>query len=433
MGVARLPFQSRGVGNGLRRVGYILERFGLSPRKIEDSLNSYVDATEEFGCRPTFPITAVTLRRHAQLVRRLSQRGVEFAIHGYIHNDFRQLAGKEQARQIEKAAGVFEGCGVAFRGFRAPYLRRNDETLEALSHLGFLYDSSDSVCWDVLDKTAYPPAAWKEYERVLRFYAPRRAEDYLALPRSMNGLVRIPVSLPEDEALVDRLGISDGEEIGRIWSQIADETYRRGELFTVQLHHERVSLGRAALEAVFSRVRRLTPPVWAARLADIAQWWKERERFSFRVVPLGGNRYAVSANCSERATILAHNCSVQGGAPWWSPACYQINARDFVVEAARPPVIGVAPGSPSEAVGLLRSEGYVVEHGRQAGDCGLYLANLDTSVRGAERAISEAVSNSGAPLIQFWRWPGGARSALAVTGDIDSITLVDFVWRLLGA
>jgi hypothetical protein len=30
-------------------------------------------------------------------------------------------------------------------------------------------------------------------------------------------------------------------------------------------------------------------------------------------------------------------------------------------------------------------------------------------------------------------WPAGARSALAVTGDIDALTLWDFGLRLLGA
>jgi len=33
------------------------------------------------------------------------------------------------------------------------------------------------------------------------------------------------------------------------------------------------------------------------------------------------------------------------------------------------------------------------------------------------------------PLVRVWRWPDGARSALAATGDIDALTLRDFVVR----
>ncbi|MCK5620360.1 MAG: hypothetical protein KAJ17_13215, partial [Candidatus Krumholzibacteria bacterium] len=37
------------------------------------------------------------------------------------------------------------------------------------------------------------------------------------------------------------------------------------------------------------------------------------------------------------------------------------------------------------------------------------------------------------PLLRFGAWPHGNRSALAVTGDIDALTIWDFVHRLRGA
>jgi hypothetical protein len=41
------------------------------------------------------------------------------------------------------------------------------------------------------------------------------------------------------------------------------------------------------------------------------------------------------------------------------------------------------------------------------------------------------VEASKGPLVRLWRWPAGARCALSVTGDVDSMTIVDFLRRPL--
>jgi len=421
--------QSRGAQNGLRRVVYVLGRFGVSPKSIEDLLNKYVDATQLCGCLPTFPITGVVLKRHPELVRKLIKRGVEFAIHGYVHNDYRKMGLVKQANHIERAMDIFKQNGIPFVGFRAPYLRGNGETLKALRQLGFLYDSSETLSWDVLNKNQFTTQAWREYENVIEYYTPRDAEKFLALPRIEEGIVEIPVSLPDDEALIDRLGIKSAKEIARIWCNIASSTYRRGELFVIQLHHERISLVRSALLAVLAQARRVKPPVWIAGLGEIARWWKEKQGFSFEMTPLGSDKYRIKARCSERATILVNNCSVDDGIPWLSPDCWRTDKREFVVEASRPPVIGVAPETAPAAVNFLKSEGFLVEKSREPRNAGIYFSDLTNFSINDEKKLSEAVNNSPVPLIRFWRWPLGARSALAVTGDIDSITLKDFLWR----
>lgn len=48
----------------------------------------------------------------------------------------------------------------------------------------------------------------------------------------------------------------------------------------------------------------------------------------------------------------------------------------------------------------------------------------DQAVR--KNAIVEQVEELGAPLLRFGCWPNGARAALAVSGDIVSITVQDF-------
>ena len=53
------------------------------------------------------------------------------------------------------------------------------------------------------------------------------------------------------------------------------------------------------------------------------------------------------------------------------------------------------------------------------------------NTEGTEKRIVEEIEQSDAPLLRYWRWPDKARSAMSVTGDIDSVTLSDFVLRIL--
>jgi hypothetical protein len=87
----------------------------------------------------------------------------------------------------------------------------------------------------VINKSKYTKGSWGEYERLLDFYQSRQAQDYFALPRSIDGFIEISVSIPDDEAMVERLGITDGSEISEIWGSTLEATYGRGELFTIQL------------------------------------------------------------------------------------------------------------------------------------------------------------------------------------------------------
>lgn len=425
-----MPSNARGTRNLLSRVRAIVSRFGITPKKIETRLNRYIDITEKFGCVPTFPVTAVTLRRHPELIRKIAKRGVELAIHGYIHIDYKSLSLEEQARHFAKAIDTFKSCHIPFKGFRAPYLRSNDETLEALSRLEIAYDSSHAMHWAVADKSKYPKKLWSEHGKLLDFYQPRDAAYYLVLPKFQNGLVEIPVSIPDDEAMVDRLRITDKKEITEIWGMILERTYTRGELFTLQLHHERISLCGSALEAILQRARELDPPVWIATLSEIAEWWQERHRFTFEVDSQGNGEYRVKANCSGRATLLLRNCEVNRPTAEWSGGYQSLDATDFLIESPTCPSVGVGPNASPHAISFLKSEGFIVEVSDQPDNYGIYFANLTDFQETDEKLISEAIESSSAPLLRYWRWPSKAKSALAITGDIDSITLIDFVMRV---
>jgi len=413
------------------RILSVLRRFGISSRRYENLLKRYAAVAHDLGFVPTFPITAVILKRHPKLIRELYQKGIEFAVHGYIHIDHGVMSAEEQAKHFKKAIATFEECQVPFTGFRAPFLRTNDETSKALSQSKFDFDSSQAVHWGVIDKAEYTAASWSEYQRLLTFYQSRNTRDYLVLPRSINGLVEIPTSIPDDEAFLERLGINDGKKISEIWGSILNRAYHNGELFTLQLHPERILFCEGALACVIQQANGLNPPVWVATLREITEWWKERERFTSEINSQGNGRYRAHLDCSGRATVLLKNCKTNVEVNNWFDGYQSINTRDFILESKAYPVIGVARDSSPAAVNFLKSEGYIVEMSDQPGNYGIYLNNLAQFHEVNEKPLSEELDKSNAPLLRYWRWPNQARSALSVTGDIDSITLIDFGFRIL--
>jgi hypothetical protein len=140
----------------------------------------------------------------------------------------------------------------------------------------------------------------------------------------------------------------------------------------------------------------------------------------------------VLAGCSERATLLLKNCEAEVPvAEQWSDGYQCITERELTVKSPRRPVIGVALDSSQEAFDFLRSEGFVVERSDQPDGYGIYLNNLQNFQVTDEKALSEKIERSKAPLLRYWRWPHQAKSALVVTGDIDAITLFDFGLRIL--
>jgi peptidoglycan/xylan/chitin deacetylase (PgdA/CDA1 family) len=431
MNLLKFLSKSRSTRNLISRISSVLGRFSISAKKGETLLNRYSETTRHLGCVPTFPVPAVTMKRHPRLIRDLHDRGIEFAVHGYIHIDYGVLEPAEQEKHFQKAITTFRDNKIPFTGFRAPFLRINNETLPVLSRLKFAYDSSHAINWEVLDREKFPAQSWESYNRLIDFYQPYPDRDFLALPRAVDGIIEIPVSIPDDEAMVERLRITDTQEISRIWMHILEETHKRGELFTVQLHPERIMIFENALTEVILRAKTLEPSVWITTLGEITGWWQEKNEFNFNISPEDAGRFTVEANCSDRATVLFRNCRVDKDIVTGELGGYQVTpARRFVLESFVRPVIGVSPDTAASAVDFLKSEGYAVEQTTGPENCGIYLNTLSRFSAADEKPLSRKIEQSGAPLLRYWRWPERNKSALSVTGDLDSITLVDFVLRI---
>ena len=215
---------------------------------------------ERHGCSATLPVPAAVVERHAAVVARYAAFGLEFAVHGLYHVDHTDLSAAEQRGQLALARRTMREARVPAVGFRAPYLRVNDDTLDAIAANGFLYDASQAFHWDGEGEARAGPA----YQRALAFYGSRPAADHPVVPWHERGVIRIPYCLPDDEAVVDRLGLGP-DRIAAAWLEMLWATHRRGELFTLAVHPERIDACAAGVAAVLDAARGASPPIWIAR------------------------------------------------------------------------------------------------------------------------------------------------------------------------
>jgi peptidoglycan/xylan/chitin deacetylase (PgdA/CDA1 family) len=417
-----MSLRSRGGAGSAARAGKVLARFGATAGPMARRLDRYEAITGELGIRPTWPTTASVLARHPDLLRRYAGQGVELALHGLVHGDHGGLDESQQREAIARAADIFDRSGLPATGFRGPYLRYNAATLDVLRELGLRYHSSQAVVYPLCGEA--DGARQSAYTMALALYSARDARRVAITPKLRSGLVDIPVSIPDDEIIIERLRLDEPARTAQ-WLFVLDETYRRGDLFTLQLHPERITELGAALHATLLAARRRRPAVFIATLDEIASWWLRRSRWSLRVLRSGEGRYRVRLDADPDATLLVRGLDVPRTAWFGQDAIADV--REFEAETPRAPIVGVSRRSPPEVLRFLEEEGLPYEVSDASGSYG---AHVDVSADDwNEAGVLEAIERAPGPLVRVWRWPQGARSALAVTGDIDALTLYDFAIR----
>ena len=421
---------SKGLANLVRRAWAIVTRTGFTARRMQRALLDFTALLSRYDARATFPVTAVTLHRHPEILRELLARSptVELAIHGHQHTDLSLLSEAGQAAEIEQAAALFRANGIPFVGFRAPYLRWSDSLLAALDAGGFWYDSSQSILWPVIDEDTLDGAQRDGLQLLLDYCQPQPAETFPSLPFWVNGLLEIPVSLPDDEMLVERLRLRDGARLAAIWTSALERCHARGELFVLQLHPERFPLCAGALEVLLERARGLFPPIWLASLQDVAIWWREKRAWRVDLVPLGERCWEAIAEGPERAVLLVRGAEVEAESAPWSKGYRMVVQRRFTLRADSRPCVGLSSSASLELVQFLGEQGYVVEVSDRPEGYTVYLHRTTLS-RAAVLPLLAEIEAAPGPLLRWACWPQGASSALAVTGDVDALTVWDYAAR----
>ncbi len=424
-------FRTRGIPNVLSRANAIFQRFGMTPRKSQKNLETLCRITKKFNCYPSLPATAIIVKRHPQVFKNLVKEGAEIAVHGYTHISYKDLSYEEQCSELEKAMNVFRMHDIPFLGFRCPYISWNEQTLKCVSSKNFLWDSNISILWDVLDGKDYDAERWEVLNKILSLiYQPYESDKFHSLPRLEENVIEIPVSLPDDEMLTDRLKVTDKKKLENIWSAILNKSYERGELFTLIIHPERVPIFKNIIENILVKARDLNPPIWVAKLGEIAKWWEEKSKYRFSFDKLTADTVKINLDRASKASVLLKNYDGDDFKKFPLTDYELVDDKSFVLKCKLIPIIGISPGFPSAAEKYLSEEGWLYHKSSERDKFSLYIDENENIDYSNERQISEFVERSQKPLIRIWRWPSGYKSALAITGDIDCLTLIDFFARL---
>ena len=413
----QLTWGAKGPAGLAERLRTVTARFGPTPERMVRRLRAYADFGMATGVAPTWPITAVVLARHPEAVRPFVDAGVEFAIHGLYHNDYALMPGTLQLRDITLAQSTFQRAGIPTVGFRAPYLRANDATADAVAAAGLTYVSNQAIMFGAL-KVDLTPSQQRAHERALQLYDAHDGAEVASRPQHKDGLIHIPVTIPDDEIMVDRLGLTALEQ-AEVWIAMLETIHEQGDLLTVQLHPERWPDCASAAAGVVSRAAELPGGVWTARLDEIAHWWLARAACRLTVERLDEAHVQVSLEGDPRAALLVRS----GGDGETSES-----SRRLTIPSRRLPVIGVEPAAPARLVAMLKDEGYPVVVGAPAEDCVVHLDHSAGDL--TDLAIRRRLAAATGPLVRIAPWPQGHRSALALSGDIDALTFQDFVFRI---
>ena len=440
MNLVAFSIRTKGAHNFSRRLWTVFARFGISDARTRRTLLSILATVRKYGGSPTFFIPAVVLRRHPELIHEIALCGAEIGTHGYVHNDYRALSDAGQHQQTRAALAVFQEVDLPPQGFRNPYLGWTEDAVRSFAALGFRYDSNEAIIHDVVNLEQLTPTPRIGFLKSLSLFQSILPSAYTLRPHFEGELVRIPTSIPDDEMLYDRLRITDQVELGDLWCEVMSGVYDLSGIYTLNFHPERGVLCKRALDRLLAYSQRQPLPVLLVSLHEVEEWWRERREFSFSIDPNGEGIWQVEAVCTSRATVLVRGLTVDDAPQtnWWGPDDV-VRAHQFSIHSPVCPCIGLSTRTPCEVADFLHEQGYPVQRAEPATSAS-YALFLDLpDGLGTTRALqiqnrSELVARIEAleqPLIRFGIWPEGARAALAITGDIDSITIQDFFLRIV--
>lgn len=419
----------RSKGHVLSRIASIVRRYAVCAKPMAAVLLDFAQFAQKMGFRPSFPVTAAVVARHPSLFRKLQNLNAELGVHGYRHIDYAYHDTERSLFHHRKSVQIFRDTGIGFTGFRFPFLKRNHEQIRLLSQSGFVWDSSEVISWAFERPKSVTLNDWQNYLAILQSYHPLTSDCGLALPRHDFGFIEIPVSVPDDDILIERLHLTQSE-IKTIWGQILHQTHTRGECFVIQLHPERFPFFKSTLKHLILSARK-TGTVWIASLGEIADWWRRKSEFRCHVVKKRQNVWEIRAENNEGGTLLGMNIpDAKQKDYFWKN--WQVLPDAFLISHPRKPVIGLPLDAPETLKIFLADEGYLFELTASPDNYGVYLDHYRSIDETVKPKILMQIEKSENPLIRFWRWPWPNVSCFSVTGDIDGVDIWDYWSRFYG-
>jgi hypothetical protein len=215
------------------------------------------------------------------------------------------------------------------------------------------------------------------------------------------------------------------------WLSVLHHSHELGELLTLGLHPERIAQCEDPLVNVLTQACRLVPAIWIARLDEIAKWWHARTKAVVKIVDVAPGKYEVTVSGPRGTTIFTRGLDVEAPTAPWSDGYQMVDGPTVTVCSCLRPFIGVSRKIDLELMSFVQQQGYVVEMSERFWDYECYLDQTHFSAED-ERVLLTRLESTARKIVRLGRWPHGTRSALAITGDIDALTIWDYGLRFLG-
>lgn len=146
-----------------------------------------LDVLDTYGIKSTFFTPAWVIERYPDVIRDIMKKGHEIASHGYLHERLDELSSSDEESVFNKINEVFlRIIGHSPKGFRSPYWKWSDKTIELLIKHGYIYDSSlmDDEIPYIIDYKGYKlvelPVDWRLDDwPYLEYYRSLTPEDLL--------------------------------------------------------------------------------------------------------------------------------------------------------------------------------------------------------------------------------------------------------------
>ncbi len=218
-----------------------------------------LDMLDEQSIKASFYVPGFVAENHVELVKEIARRGHEVGHHGYMHEPPSSLSPEDEKGVLERGIEILQGItGKAPVGYRSPSWELSEHSLEFLSSLGFLYDSSLMG-----DDAPY----------------------FLDPVGTAKPMVELPIHWLLDDApnfvyapVANRLGpMRNPEEVFGTWAAEFEGLYRYGRSFNLTMHPQYIGRpGRLLmLERLIDHIRQF-PNVEFMRCQDVAEMWASR-------------------------------------------------------------------------------------------------------------------------------------------------------------
>ncbi len=411
----------------ISRVSTILQRYSLSSRKFANAVIPMTELCLNSDVHPTFPSTATAVQRQPGLFRQIQTSGADLAIHGYRHLDYTLLDVSVVRAHYQEAINIFKENCIKFTGYRFPYLRRDNERIDLLADYNVQWDSSEVIAWPLINKENLTEIQWEAFQKILTTYEPKWIDETVSLPYFRENILEIPVSIPDDDILIERIKLST-EAISDIWQQMVKQTSQLNEMVILQLHPERYHCFSRPLQDVLGWLNS-DHTVWKASLSEIARWWKIKSHTKVEIQNHSKNVWLIQAKLKDKVSLLVRNLQVIDNSRIGPYSGFLTQQKEIFIQSETKPVIGIHSKCDNWIKKHLTNDGFLVEVSDTESQYACFVGK--NSIK-TTRQLIKYVNKCQKPLIQIWRWPDEKRYCFCVSGDIDGTTLIDFWDRIYG-